>query len=116
MAARILLFRSGNLCSRHFNFLNLMSSLRPYAQQTAVKIQNIEKKFPTNVWSSDLHIKEVKFIGSEKLRNSSAQEIEKNPQLLKELSEAYKMMSEDDEEIEATKFCTNLMLTRRGQE
>lgn len=113
MAARIILYRSENFCRQS---LSRLDSLRLYAQQTAMKVQNTEKKFASTVWSSNLHIKEVKFIGSEKLRNSSPQEIVKNSELLKELNEAYKMMAEDEEVIEATQFCTESMLNRRAQE
>lgn len=110
MSGRIFLGSFRNVYPKLFNIENLCGRYRFFSQNVASKVSSLESQIVSDVPNGQLQVKEVKFIGSDKLRRSTPQEIQNDPKLLKELSEAYKMMAQDKEVTEATNFCASVML------
>ena len=117
-------FFSGSVRSFQMRQIGLSSSLtciRTYSEQRHNKIHTIkEGHFLKSKAEGKKHhrlaVTRVKFIGSDRLRKASADEIQNSPELLEELAESYKLMATDKDAIEATKFCMQMMFDRRKNE
>lgn len=113
MSGRIFLGNIRNFFIKPCSTPSFMRQHRHCSQNIASDMRGLEAKIGSQELNSQLQIKEIRFIGSEKLRRSTPQEIQDDPKLLQELSEAYKMMAQDEEARKATSLCASVMSNRR---